>query len=283
MVGASLRHGGEELLGQRRGLAAYAERRATMGIPLLHPWANRLGERRFAVAGREVALDPDVLPLRIDPDTGLPIHGLLGAARGWEVARHEVDGDAAMLEARFDFAADERLLAAFPFPHELTYAATLRGATLEIATTVRATGDVAVPVSFGFHPYLRLPGVPRAEWEAEVPVAERLVLDERMLPTGGREPVAIEPGPLGARTFDDGDLAPAAGRPFALSGGGRRVELALGEGYGYAQVYAPADDDVVAFEPMTAPTNALVSGDGLRLVAPGERFRASFAITVVAA
>ena len=28
-----------------------------MGIPLLHPWANRLGGVRFPIAGREVDLD----------------------------------------------------------------------------------------------------------------------------------------------------------------------------------------------------------------------------------
>jgi galactose mutarotase-like enzyme len=46
-------------------------------------------------------------------------------------------------------------------------------------------------------------------------------------------------------------------------------------------VYAPADDDVIAYEPMTAPTNALVDGgEALRLVPPGERYRAAFSITV---
>ena len=43
MIGCSLRHRGEELLGQRGGLAKYAEAGSTFGIPLLHPWANRLG------------------------------------------------------------------------------------------------------------------------------------------------------------------------------------------------------------------------------------------------
>ena len=34
----------------------------------------------------------------------------------------------------------------------------------------------------------------------------------------------------------------------------------------------------IAFEPMTAPTNALISEDSLRLVAPGDAFRAKFRI-----
>ena len=48
-------------------------------------------------------------------------------------------------------------------------------------------------------------------------------------------------------------------------------------------MYAPADDDVVAFEPMTAPTNALVAGGpDLPLLEPGGRYEAIFTITVTA-
>ena len=79
MVGCSLRHRGEELLGQRRGLRAYVADRATMGIPLLYPWANRVAHMR-SHAGREVAIDPEATPLHRDAD-GLAMHGLLGGAR----------------------------------------------------------------------------------------------------------------------------------------------------------------------------------------------------------
>ncbi len=86
---------------------------------------------------------------------------------------------------------------------------------------------------------------------------------------------------LASRTFDDEYLAPPDAAPFVLAGGGRRIELSVGPGYRFAQVYAPADDDVVAFEPMTAPTNALVAGGpDLPLVAPGGRYEAIFSITV---
>ena len=81
MVGCSLLHRGEELLGQRGGLARYAADRSTMGIPLLHPWANRVAERRFRVAGREVDLVGAPRPVHLGPK-GLPIHGLLAAAAG---------------------------------------------------------------------------------------------------------------------------------------------------------------------------------------------------------
>jgi len=56
MVCCSLRHGGVELLGQRRGLATYAATGSTMGIPFLHPWANRLAGPRYEQGGCTVTL-----------------------------------------------------------------------------------------------------------------------------------------------------------------------------------------------------------------------------------
>jgi aldose 1-epimerase len=281
MICCGLRHRGEELLGQRAGLRAYVESRSTMGIPFLHPWANRLGSDRFEVAGREIDLTLPGLPLKRDGN-GLPMHGLLTAAPGWQVERHrELDGGG-LLRASFDFGAYPHLLEAFPFPHRVEIEARLDDATLAIATTVTATGDVAIPIAFGFHPYLQLPGVARADWLLEAPVRERLLLDQHGLPTGEREPARIATAPLGARTYDDAFLAPPPGERFTLSGGGRRLELGLDAGYPFTQIYAPADTDAVAIEPMTAPTNALVSGADLPTATPGESFRAAFSITVAA-
>jgi galactose mutarotase-like enzyme len=282
MVGCSLRQHGEELLGQRGGLAKYVGSGSTMGIPFLHPWANRLGASRFEVAGRAVDLDRTGLPLKRD-GTGLPMHGLLTASGGWVVERHLETEDGGVLAARFDFASHVLLMEAFPFAHQIELVAELAGAELTISTTVHAGDEGPVPISFGFHPYLQLPGVPRADWVLEAPVRERLLLDHRQLPTGAREPVAIEPAPLGERELDDAFTAPPAGEPFAISGGGRRLELRIGEGYRYAQIYAPRDTDAVAFEPMTAPTNALLSGDDLPLLAAGESFTAAFSIRIATA
>lgn len=280
MVGCSLLHRGEELLGQRGGLASYVAKRSTMGIPLLHPWANRVGARRFEVAGREVDVDEAEPPAAEDPN-GLPIHGFMSAAPDWRVSSRDATGEGGTFAAEFDFAADAGLMRAFPFPHGLTIEASLAGPALTIATTVRASGDAAVPISFGYHPYFRLPGVDRADWKIGIPVRERLLLDDRMLPTGEREAIEVQGGPLGSRTFDDAYVAPTGSEPFTVEGGGRRIAVAFDSGFPYAQVYAPADDDVIALEPMTAPTNALVAGGhDLTVLQPGDSYRASFSVTV---
>lgn len=281
MICCSLRHRGEELLGQRRGLAAYVEEGSTMGIPFLHPWANRIAASRFEQAGRPVDLELEGLHVKRDA-AGLPMHGLLTAARGWQLERHVELEDGGELAAVFDFGAYPRLLDAFPFPHRVEIEAALRGGELTVATTVQAGQEGPVPIAFGFHPYLRLPGVGRDEYVLRAPVRERLLLDGQMLPTGEREAVRIEPGRLGQRTFDDAFVAPPAGEPFVLEGGERRLELRMDGGYPYCQIYAPAGADAVAIEPMTAPTNALVSGEDLPLLPAGGRFRAGFAISLSA-
>ena len=51
MVGCSLRHRGEELLGQRAGLEAYVAERKTMGIPVFGP-RGRTGCRSGASRSR---------------------------------------------------------------------------------------------------------------------------------------------------------------------------------------------------------------------------------------
>jgi aldose 1-epimerase len=279
MVGCSLAHRGQELLGQRGGLATYIAEHSTMGIPLLHPWANRLANKRFQVAGRELDLESDSPPPALDSN-GLPIHGLVSAAAGWSVEGHVGTDAGGVLGARFDFGGEDELLRAFPFPHEVLLTASLRDARLTVTTTILAPDSGPVPISFGYHTYLSLPRCERADWEIDLPVHERLVLDPRMLPTGERAPVEVKGGRLGARTFDDAYCAPEAGAPFVLAGGGRRIELRLGGGYRFAQVYAPSDDDVIAYEAMTAPTNALVSGDDLSVLEPGRRYEASFSIEI---
>ena len=51
--------------------------------------------------------------------------------------------------------------------------------------------------------------------------------------------------------------------------------------HGFAR-WAPAGEAFVAWEPMTAPTNALGSGRGLELVPPGASRAATFAVRVAA-
>ena len=264
----------------RGGLSEYSRTGSTLGIPLLYPWANRLAGFEYAAGGRAVSLDPDSPLLSFDQN-GLPIHGLLGGYPHWLVQEATADDEAARLSAALDFTAHEELLAAFPFPHLLRVEVLLERNALTVATTVEATGDSQVPISFGYHPYLRVPGAPREEWEIELPVRQRLVLDGRMIPTGAAEPVHYPREPLGDRDFDDAFADLDTGRPFVAAAAGREVAVTFLDGYPFAQVYSPTGEQFICFEPMTAPSNALsANGPQLPVVKPSQSFTATFRIAV---
>jgi galactose mutarotase-like enzyme len=276
MIGTSLRHRGDELLEQRDGLDAYVKSAKTFGIPLLHPWANRIDGPRYSVAGKDVELDLNS-PLVHTEDNGLPIHGLASACPYWEVVGRDTDG----LHARLDYGAHEDLLAGFPFPHTLEIEISLDPDALHHTTRLTATTDQPVPVSFGYHPYLTLPGVAREDFLVTFPVRRQMLLDDRGIPTGTDEVANIPPGALGDRTYDDGFSELREPVEFGVEGGGRRIGVRFDEGYPYAQVWAPPGEQFICYEPMTAPTNALVTHDGLAFAHPDDAYEARFSLLVI--
>jgi aldose 1-epimerase len=148
--------------------------------------------------------------------------------------------------------------------------------------TLTPTSPDPVPVAFGFHPYLTLPGSDRRSWRIELPVRRRARLDERGIPTGEHEPVSAGSldGPLGDRRFDDSFDELGRAPVFAVSDARRRVQVEFLAGYRVAQVYAPGGSDFICFEPMTAPVDALRSGRDLVMTGPDASFLAEFAVTV---
>jgi aldose 1-epimerase len=273
MLGVSLRHRGVELLRRLENLEAAAAKGSTAGIPLLYPWANRLGQSRYRFAGRDVKLEL-ASPLLHCDEHGLPIHGVKWAALAWDVLAAKPE----RLAARLEWERPE-LLAVFPFRHELQMVATLSPEALTVETTIKANDRM--PVSFGFHPYFGIPGLPRAQWRLELPAMLKLELDGHGIPTGKEESFRKFEAALGDLNLDAGFRVLDKHPTFSLSGGGFRIAVEFLENYRFAQVFAPKDKDFVALEPMTAPTNALASGQNLPVVEPGGEFRATFRIGVV--
>src|SRR4051794_19595029 len=216
MVCASLRRGGTELLGVRKGLEAYAATGSTMGVPLLYPWANRIAGRRFEVMGRTVDLDRAPERFRDDGETGLPMHGAKAAGGAWAVQQRTERS----LRASFDWGADAELMAAFPFEHRVT----MEVALSPDAARWRVEVEGQAPVAFGFHPYFRATSASALDVRARGPLAR----DAHRLPTGAGAPAEPLTGELGERTFDDAFAAPTG--PCRLGA----LTVTFEEGFPYA-------------------------------------------------
>jgi len=275
LLGASLRRGDDEYLALPDGVAGYAKGH-TAGLPLLAPWANRLSGDRYRAAALTVEL-ADAPRVHRDGN-GLPMHGTLIADTGWSTVRLGTDARGAVLVSQLDVGARPDLLESFPFPHVLTVEHRLDPGGLTVTTTLRATGRRRVPVAFGWHPYLRLPGARRSALRVVLPARRHLELDERGIPTGTGRRVAAEAQPLGSRTFDD-LYALGRDRRMAIESGGRAVRVLFDRNYGYLQVYAPPEQNFCCLEPMTAPTDALSTGV-CPFVPPGNTFTARFSLTL---
>lgn len=274
MICTSLADGAVEYLGQRRGLQAYVADGKTMGIPILYPWANRLSANHYRAGDTVVDVSPGVNGVRADAH-GAPMHGVLAANPDWQV----VEKSENTLVASLSWDSDPRLLATFPFPHRLTMAVTLADRTLTVATTVAPIADRSVPLCYGYHPYVTIPGVPREDWQLQTPAMRHLPVDERGLPTGESEEWPGGASRLGSTELDDGFDDVDEGAAFALSGGDHRVTVTFEQGYSAAQLFAPGSDSVVGIEPMTAPTDALHRGN-YKMAAPGSPETATFSISV---
>lgn len=269
MLCTSLRAGDAEFVAWPRTLSQFREGGAT-AIPLLHPWANRLGGWEYECAGQRVDLSGQRLPT--DPN-GLPIHGNLYGAP-FDVERSTDDS----LRASLDYGMQPEKLAAFPFPHRVTIDARIDDDTLRLTTTVFANAGVDVPVSFGWHPFLTLPDMPRREWILRWPACEHIELDAHMIPTGARTAQAAAAAPLGRRQFDD-HYALGSDRTFGIAAGPHALTLEYDEHYPFAQLFVPPRRHHVAIEPMTAAVDALRRGT-TPIVRAGAEFAATFSIRV---
>ena len=126
----------------------------------------------------------------------------------------------------------------------MTY--TLKDGVLEVHVTVTNLSNDPMPVAIGFHPYYRIPDVPRDEWTGHIPARRRVVADNRLIPTGEYRAMDIpDKFPLQGRTLDDGfiDLQrDADGRAvFSIESGNKKVETLFGPKYPVAIVWEPND------------------------------------------
>lgn len=245
------------------------------GIVLV-PWPNRVKDGRWELDGavQQLALT--------EPHLGNASHGLLRFAPYTLVART----DSSVTQAATIYPQ-----AGYPFLLDTTVEHELDTEGLTVTHTIVNRGGLRAPVAIGTHPYLRIGDVPVDELTLTVAARTRFETDDRLNVTG-EVPVAgtrfdfSEGVRVGGLEVNDG-FGGLADRPehVLAADDGRRVVLWSDPAFAYVQVFThrafatkEPGEVALAIEPMTAPANALNSGQGLRWLEPREEWTVSWGI-----
>jgi aldose 1-epimerase len=249
------------------------------GIVLV-PWPNRVEDGHWMLDGRSQQLD------LTEPARSNAIHGLLR-----NTAYRVLDRS----ESSVTLGATVFPQHGYPFllGTSVRYEVLVGG--LAVTHRIHNRSDAAAPVAVGAHPFLRVGDAPIEDLTIQVRAGTWFETDERQLPVA-EHPVAgtdydlREPRRVGEVSLDttfgqleaDGGIA----RHRLVAPNGRWVELWQDAHFGYAQVFTATEfiregtpGLAVAIEPMTAPPNALNSGEGLRWLEPDEIWELSWGIT----
>lgn len=213
------------------------------GIPLLFPNAGPLPEGRAVVDGREVRQMQ---------------HGLARTA-GWEVVEAITDSDTARVELAL--RSSDATRAGFPFDFASTFAVSVYEGRLLLEWRIQNTGDVALPLHVGLHPYFHVPLDAKAT--ARVPSAATRLKERRSGEVRAAAPLRFDADEVDVALLDHG---PAA---TLYRGDGARVTLASTPQLSTLVLWTLPDQPFICVEPWTAPGGALATGDGLLRLAPG--------------
>jgi aldose 1-epimerase len=242
---------------------------AASGI-VLAPWPNRVRDGAWTQRGTSYQLAIS------EPALGNASHGLLRFAAYRATAQ---SADAITLTAHVYPQTG------YPFHLELSVRYALRDDGLDVTHAVTNVGAAAAPVALGQHPYLCIGDADQDDLVLRSPGATRILTDDRKLPTG-TAPVDEATDLRDGRRLGDLDLdtaytdlsrdADGRARTSLTAPDGRSVTQWLGPDLDYVQVFTtdryPGRPLAVAVEPMTAPADALNSGEGLRWLDPDQNW-----------
>ncbi len=230
----------------------FLSRPTSYGIPILFPFPNRIRDGAFTFQGEAYRVNP-------------PRHGFVRDKAWTVIDAASSASDGAWLRCRFDAREHaEAILGQFPFPFVLEMTYRLRDGRLGIHLTATNTGERAMPVGYGLHPYFRRP----ARGAIQVPANTRWELADS-LPTGNLLELdeaydLRQPRDLSGLVLDDiysGLTTNAAAMTVCrLVDSERGTETAVefsARQFPFVVVYTPpAPRQAICIEPNTCPTDA---------------------------
>lgn len=246
---------------------------------VLFPFPNRLRGGLYHFGGQELAFAVNETALNN------ALHGFLHRTPA-EVINQTASGDISSVTLVYAVDGTEP---GYPFQAEvrMVYQLSATGA-LQVEMQVENQDSQPIPVGLGWHPYYTL-GASIDDCSLQLPAVERVLVDERMLPTGERlvdERFNAPAGLAGVELDNCFVLGPEATEAAALfaserEGFGLQLWQQTGpRGLNFMQVYTSPDRQSLAVEPMSCGIDAFNTGEGLVVIKPGQSYSGVFGVRV---
>jgi len=253
------------------------------GIKMI-PFPNRIEDGVYSFGGREYAL-----PINF-PSQHHAIHGLL-STQIMELADSGGNGGSGWVTLEYDFSGK---FEGYPFDLVVRIKTILDSGGLTVENEAENVGQGPLPFGDGWHPYFSFGDRSDVDnWELRSSARSRIVMNERLIPTGELSPTEGTPHDfsdmraLGQIVLDNvyTDLVFRRGmastelRNPELD---RTIRVWQDDVYRYLVVFTPPGEnrDCMAVEPMTCNTNAFNNGQGLMVLDPGEKFIGRYGVAL---
>lgn len=246
------------------------------GIPLMFPFAGRIGKGKYSWQGRDYTLPEG-------DHRGNAIHGFV-FNRPWRIVEQHPNSLTGEFLAGRD--ADE-VLELWPCDFAIRVTYSVSPGTLLSQVELSNPGENPLPFTFGWHPYFRMPLASEGsmtDTTLTVPTSTIIPLEE-MLPTGKLQSLddslSLSDGfVIGDRAFDDPFLLDEATGDVHLvtlrdQASGRSLKQSFSPDIRYAVIYTPGDRGSICVEPQTGSTDPFRMKEAglpaaLDTIAPGE-------------
>lgn len=225
---------------------------------LLCPWVNRVRNGNYSFLGKNYQL-----PIN-EPALGNAIHGFL-ARRKFTLGNQTIQDDFAKVKLTYEYLGD---FVGFPFPFRFEWEFTLfQSGKLDVSFNCQNTGGGDMPFACGWHPYFRIPGTLVEDYHIHFKGKSRFLSDSQMIPMK-EEPIDIPKGLSFKSNQIDHVFRLYQEKAHVTQLTDIKKNRALfvqqsSEIFPFLVVFAPANEDCVAIEPMTANTDAMNTLDGL--------------------